>query len=215
MTISAFVIMTAHSQALDWDTLSVNQNPIPAEATVSFSIGYPKGWMAIQNYSQEWQDIYFDVPTSSSNYDPLHVICSFSEPATNVLKHGFTSCTIFLSGGATAEKAAENFFNDKRSATAYTQKGLSPIKTNAGDSGWLVESKGSLSLFPFVMTNTSQIISFMKSKTPGDDVPVIYHDFFFHAGTKGAIRIQIMTQAANPAWREELDQLVLQTLRFN
>jgi hypothetical protein len=49
MSTCALIAMAAQTQAMDWDTLSVNGNPIPPQATVSFSIGYPKGWTAFQD----------------------------------------------------------------------------------------------------------------------------------------------------------------------
>jgi hypothetical protein len=70
---------------------------------------------------------------------------------------------------------------------AKLEKNLSPIKTSAGNSGCLREYQ------------TGQEVS---------------QDFFFHCGQKGAIRIEIVTRAADKNLRSELDHLVLQTLRF-
>lgn len=225
--ISALIVMAARTQAVDWDTLNVNCDPIPPQATVSFSIGYPKGWRAFQDYSQGWRDIYNGFVVAPHNPGP---ICSFSGPTTtNTLKvqgHGHTFYLIWPSDGATAAEAAATFFNDNRSTTTFTHKSLTPIKTRAGDSGWLVESEGylvndpaisKLILDPAFMRKTNaldEITQLEKNVNPSQKTPVIYHDFFFHSGNLGAIDVEIMTEAADISGRLELDNLVLKTLRF-
>lgn len=228
MTIGALIVMAmaAQMQAMDWDILSVNENP-DAEATVSFSIGYPKGWLVSQDYRQERQDIYDDIVVPAGLHQPAW-ICSFSQPSTTdaFKEQGYTAYQIWPSTGASAKDAAEAFFNDKRTATAYTQKSIAPIKTRAGDLGWLVESEGYLLTDPVISklmfdraflksTNAMQhLIKLEKNLKPSQKTPIIYHDFFFHSGTLGAIRIEIWTQEANASWRSQLDRMVLETLRF-
>ena len=225
-TISALIAMAAQTQAMDWDTFCVNGNPVPHQATVSFFIGYPKGWLAFQDHSQGWHDIYSGIVIAPCNPGP---ICSFGQPATtNTLKEQeHVLYTVWPSGGATAKEAAETFFNDKRGAAGYAHKSIKPVKTRAGDSGWLVESDGylikdpaiaKLTLDPAFMRKTNaldEIIQLEKNVKPDQKIPVIYHDFFFHSGKLGAIHIQIMTETANSSWRSQLDRLVLDTLRFN
>jgi hypothetical protein len=225
-TISALILMAAQIQAMDWDTLSVGGDPIPPQATVSFSIGYPKGWRPFQDYSQEQHDIYNGIVVSPRQFGP---ICSFSHLATNnmLMEKGHTLYSIWPSEGATAAEAATTFFNEELSAPAFTPKNMTPIKTSAGDSGWLVESESylvkdpaisKLILDPVFMrkTNAVEEITQLEEKVkPSQKTPVIYHDFFFHSGKLGAIRVEIMTEAADAPWRSQLDRLVLETLRFN
>jgi hypothetical protein len=228
--IVAVIAMAAQTQALDWDTLSVNQNPVPPQATVSFSIGYPKGWHVFQDYGQETCDIYFDVPVPVEPNGLNGLICSFNQPATtNTLKEqGFVSYSIWASGGATAKEAAEKFFTDKRTASAYTQKSLKPVNSRAGEPGWLVENDGYVNVItdPAVTKLMTDLISsnavneyaqLTKKLKPNQEIqmPIVYHDFFFHSGRLGAIRIEIMTQAANKSWRSQLDRLVLETLQLS
>src|SRR5580692_9431349 len=125
LTLSAFIIvMAAQTQAMDWDTFRVNEPP-DAESTVSFSIGYPKGWRAFQDYSEERHDIYFDLIVPAGHFSN-GIICSFGQPVTpNTLKHQNLICyLVWHLNGASAKEAAEQFFTDKRSATAYTQKSI-------------------------------------------------------------------------------------------
>ena len=43
-------------------------------------------------------------------------------------------------------------------------------------------------------TNTLRdVIPMTKNLKSSQEVPIIYHDFFFHSGKLGAIRIEIMT----------------------
>src|SRR5215469_10976481 len=69
---------TAHVRAVDWNIFSINQNPFPPNAIVSFSVGYPKGWKVDQD--SNWRDdIYFDHPIGPSGEN----ICTFSQPYPN------------------------------------------------------------------------------------------------------------------------------------
>jgi hypothetical protein len=215
-TISALIVMAAQTQAMDWDTLSVNEDPIPPQVTPSFSIGYPKGWQII-DFNQKQHDIYNVVSPH-----PVGPSWIFGQPHTaNTLKEQVaTFYLISWSYAMTAREAADIFFNNKQTATAYTQKSIRPVKTSAGDSGWLVESEGYLIYGPdpALLKNAKASglnIQLEKSDKPSQKIPVIYHDFFFQSGNLGAIQIQIITQTANASWRSQLDRLVLDTLRFN
>jgi hypothetical protein len=222
MSLGAFIAMAAQTQAMDWDTVTVNGAPIPPQATVSFSIGYPKGWHAFQDYSQGWHDIYNGNVVAPRNSGP---ICNFGQMATThtFREQKITWYSIWPSGEATAKEAAEKIFTDKRTATAHTQKSLKPIKTNAGNAGWLVESESYMPYSPgppdpafFKNAKAAnQTVQLEAIDKPTQKIPIIYHDFFFHTGTLGAIHIQIMTETGNRSWRSQLDDIVLKTLRFN
>jgi hypothetical protein len=208
----------AQTWALDWGTISINQNPVPAEALVSFSIGYPKGWQASEDPAIAYQDIYDNVVVSPHRYD---TICSFNPNGqTNLLQPpGIASCSIWPAGDMTAKEAAEAFFKDTRSPAKYSHKHLSPVTTSARDSGWLVESKGTLRFYPTLITNGMDFFKLEKSNSKFEIIPVVYHDFFFRSGSshgnKEAIRIEIITQATDSSCRSELDHLVLKTLLFS
>lgn len=103
---------------------------------------------------------------------------------------------------------------------------MTEVKTSAGDSGWLVESEGYLIQYSATtelmndafLERTNPMNELLQSEKPAKDaqkIPVIYHDFFFHSGKSGAIRIQIMTDTADATRRSQLDDLALETLRFN
>ena len=211
---------------LFWDVLTVYGHPIPPPATVSFSIGYPKGWLT-QEYRQERQDIYNNgILVAPLDPGP---ICIFGQPAiTNTLEQqSFTTYLIWRAGAGTARENAEAFFNGKRSTeTEYCHKSIKAVKTSAGDSGWLVESEGyitsnpavrKLVLDPDFMKTTNawnEILALNKTVKPDRKIPVTFHDFFFHSGSPGAIQIEIMTHTANASWRSQMDRMVLGTLRF-
>lgn len=208
----------ARTRALEWNVFSINQNPVPATAVFSFSIGYPKGWHARQTGAWR-QDIYFGLVTPLP--DPF--ICTFWQPAARLNPTNWTSFVIFPSWSETAKVAAEGFaksLSQRANArptpaapapdslnglavklvaakplcektSPWIEKRLRPVTTAAGDSGWLVESEAS--------TTTGKLIA---------------QDYFFHSGKKGSIRINIITQGRNQSLRSDLDKLVLQTLRF-
>ncbi|HTV43335.1 MAG TPA: hypothetical protein VMF08_22425 [Candidatus Sulfotelmatobacter sp.] len=220
LLISCLVLAAAaRTRPLDWNVFSINQNPVPATAVVSFSIGYPKGWHAMQTGAWR-QDIYYGLITPLP--DPF--ICAISPPPVTFSPTNWTAFFIFPSWDKTAKDAAEGLAKSLSQRTnppaalapnsfsgsglnvkllpattkpvfgmtsPYIVKGLTLITTAAGDSGWLVESEA---------TTTA-------GKT-------IAHDYFFHSGKKGSIRINIVTPEWNQGLRSDLDKLVLQTLRF-
>ncbi len=182
-----FVGVTAKSQALESDVYSINLSPVPPSALVSFSIGYPKGWKVTEEPGHQLQDVYYDVVTPFYDTD---LICAFLQ--TNAWNEtNWTSFTIFRSTGETAKDAAKLLLKNMHQLGTYTERSLGPIKTSAGDEGWLLECQA----------------NFKGNR-------VISHDFFFHCGTKGSIRIEIVTQAKDSSWRSELDHLVLETIKF-
>lgn len=211
--LSAMMIAAAsHVRALDWNTFSINQNPVPANAVVSFSIGYPQGWKVMQ--TGWWrEDIYFDhaVPPA-----PTEMVCAFSQPPSAANRTNVTMFAIFDSHGRPAKEYAESF---ARNTKNYT---LSPFKTVAGDSGWLLESKSDCtigepigkppSLGEFNRNGLS--VQLIPADTKVIVEKVIDQQYFFHSGSKGSIRVEIMTSQWNSALRSDLDKLVLQTLSF-
>jgi hypothetical protein len=210
---SALVIMAAQTQAIEWDTF-ISANPVPASALVSFSIGYPKGWTVCEIPGIQHQDL-------GPLYDsPPEWIFGGSGP-TNL--QNFT-VTIWRSDDATAEETPEEFLADMRKLHGNGRA----FKTSAGDSGWLVESKDYLVChlpwlsndpsWPLSRNILSDLPQMQQSRQPSIKVPVIFDSFFFRSespGNKAGIQIQIMTNAADSSRRAELEQLVLQTLRFN
>jgi hypothetical protein len=209
---SALFIMAAQVQAIEWDTL----NPSPGPA--SFSIGYPKGWQVYEAPAPQRQDLFFNNPC------PPHVYVIFGTGSTNL--HDIASYTISCSSDETAKEADEKSIADMR--RLYGDGRLSTVKTSAGDSGWLLERKGCGIAHPVWLANDpswpvgKNILSDLpqkgQSQRPSIKISIVYHDFFFRSnspGNQAGIYVEIMTNAADSSRRAELDQLVLQTLRFN
>lgn len=209
------IAATARVHALDWNVFSINQNPVPATAVVSFSIGYPNGWQAMQNSSWR-QDIYNDIVTPLPG---CGIICNFWQHPSSANLTNWTNFVIFRSSGKTARDAAESLARNMRD---YTEKSLSPVKTAAGDSGWLLESKCDFKIgepiggpiSPGKFNRNGLTVQLIPADSRFTVEKEIDHEYFFHSGSKGSIRIEIMTPAWNQALRSELDKLVLQTLRF-
>jgi hypothetical protein len=159
------------SLTFEVEECTIDQYAITHGQPVSFSIGFPKGWR--KNVERA------NVP----------VLCSFwSMPA---LPNG-ASIIIFRTSGTTAKENAE-----RCAASAlkrgYIQKDFGPIKTRAGDPGYLT-------VFEAIIGQ--------------DHKTLTLSDFFFHVGTAGAIRISISTAAEDSDLLIQLHRLVLETLRF-
>jgi len=211
----AALLMTAgYAWSMESDTYYLNLLPTPHSALVAFSIGYPKGWRVNEDSSLQRADVYNDIALPSPGIN----ICSFNECGTNIQKNGMTTYRIWRSNGTTAKEAAEKFIASMKPHDWEKEKSLSPAKTSAGDSGWLVESEGYINYYPGPKKGTNampNLLPMMQSNAPCEKIPVVFHDFFFHVGNRGAIQIEITTGADKASWRSEMDQLVLQTLRFN
>jgi hypothetical protein len=202
--------VSVHVRALGWSTFSINQNPVPANAVVSFSIGYPQGWKVMQ--TGWWcEDIYFDhaVPPA-----PTEMVCAFSQPSS-ANPTNLTMFAIFDSHGRPAKDAAESFARNMKDCT------LSPVKTAAGDSGWLLESRCDFKIWgPISESELNELkrgglsVRLIPASATSTVEKIIEQQYFFHSGSKGSIRVQIMTPAWDSVLRARLDQLVLQTLRF-
>jgi hypothetical protein len=200
---AAFITATTQTRALESDVFYINQFAISHSSPVSFSIGYPKGWQVTQ---------YSNSPQGESIAADDGLICIFRH--TNYLSTNWISFTIWRSGGATAEEAADSFSASVSKGGPYAVKSSGSVRTSAGDSGWLVECDGNLGLHQ-IATNGSAAGSPFKAAPTTGQIRAVSHDYFFHCGNKGSIRVTIMTRAADSALRSELDQMVLQTLRFN
>ncbi len=198
--IFAALLMTAGSTwALESDTYSLNPKPAPHSALVSFSIGYPKGWYVSEDPSLQRADVYNDIPVGPQGEN----VCNFNEPATDVSKNGITMYSIWRSDVVTAKEAADRHIANMAAQSWHTEKSLNPVKTSAGDSGWLVESKGYVITDPAVRkfmtdptswkgTNVLQKLTQMEKNVKlSQKVPVIYHDFFFHVETKAPFELKL------------------------
>jgi hypothetical protein len=126
----------------------------------------------------------------------------------------------------TAKGAAEGFLADMRKL--YGNGHLSAVKTSAGDPGWFVERTEYLEFHPPWLASDpgwpvgrhilSDLPQMQQSRQPGIKTPVIFDNFFIRSespGNKAAIQIQMMTSGTDSSRRAELEQLILQTLRFN
>jgi hypothetical protein len=208
-------LLAVQTRAMDWSALTLNQRPVMPTRTgppACFSIGYPKGWQVTED------------PTCSPNiYDNTiyDSFCMFT-PGNKIgsLKpQKLTLYSVWPYGDANAKDAAETFLKDTRLPRTAFRKHLSPIITSAGDSGWLVESEGDLPLYHLdtLFTNGMDLSKIKTNHSKFENVPVIFHDYFFSSGisrNEQAVKIEIMTQTTDSSIRSQLDQLVLQTLRF-
>jgi hypothetical protein len=184
----ALIGATAYAQEklppFDWETYVVRQSSIAHSHPVSFSIGYPKTWTKMDlNRTPAGESFTYDEP----------LVCSFTPGESAFVKEfrGFMAPSIMIQRafGTSAKAEASAFAQLYEKSSLYTRKTFSQIETRAGERGYLV-------VFEIKSENGLQIDS----------------EFFFHAGSKGAIRISIMTQEA--ALSEKLQNLVLESLRF-
>ncbi|MGC9940677.1 MAG: hypothetical protein ABSE48_02515 [Verrucomicrobiota bacterium] len=194
-------------QALESDVYSINKPPVPGEALVSFSIGYPKGWRVMEDPRHQQTDVYYDVvgPIPSS------MICAFWP--TNI--SSATSYVVWRTEGASNLKAAEHFLASVHQLGLYKEKIITAVRTSTGDSGCLVECEADLEnniVVPPNLLGTKTGVLLSPIHGVGR---VVSHDYFFRGGEKGCIRISIVTQTVDLSSRSELDQMVLKTLRFH
>jgi hypothetical protein len=193
-----FSLLCSPLLALESDRYTINPPPVPMEALVSFSIGYPKGWKVSQDDRLQRQPVYNDLIVPVDNW-----VCSFSDTNTfrlmptnfntnsKIVLTNFTDFTIWRSGGTIAKEEAEKLSAFMQKSGLYQKMDLRQVKTAGGETGWLLESRS---------INGHSWIA---------------HDFFFHAGPRGCIRIMIVTSENESAWRSDLDRLILETLRFS
>lgn len=198
---SVLLLATLRAQALESDVFSIHQSALSHSEPVSFSIAYPKGWSVTQSGPQGFLSDYTIVDNN--------LICSFwpTNPSAG------TAFVIWRSGRLTAQEAAHEFSTNVWRHGDYTVNHLRPVKTSAGDSGYLVESDGSIELGRLA-TNNCPPGSLVRFESTGQRLQVVSHDYFFHSGPEGSIRIMITTPKTDTVSQSELDRMVLETLRF-
>jgi len=165
---------------------TIKQSALAHSRPVSFSVGYPKGWRVSEAGPPQVGEslIMDDEPVCSFSPRPSRSSDNLLAPVER------SEIIIWRTGGATAKAEAEKFAAALRQRS-NTQRDLSPIKTEAGDSGYVVVSEPNLEKGHWISS-----------------------DLFFQAGAKGAIRISITTRAEDSDMRENWQRLVLKTLRF-
>ena len=210
---AAYVTVTATAQTRAWetDTFSIKQSGNSHTAPVAFSIAYPKGWRHLQGFGS--QSKLSDFTTVDGDN-----ICMFWPANTSI-----TSFAISRAAGSTAEAAAGEFSSALRQR-GVTHQNLTSVQTSGGDLGCLVESESTIEVEYEVRSaakegpKRGQIPINFSSQPLGIPLArcrVITHDYFFHNGAKGSVRITIETPEADTAQLAELDQLVLKTLQFD
>lgn len=202
MLSATFIIVAAQSRAMETDEFNTHQFAVSHSSPVSFSIAKPKGWTVTQD-----SRLHSGEDMVSDGY----WICTFwttNFPSTN--DAGFT---IFRAGGATAKEAADEFSKLSSRIGIYTPKGLTSVKTSAGDPGYLLECEANLDDVKAPPLNLQGIeVGDIHQIKPGQ---VIVQEFFFHSGNKGSIRVEVLTREVDSSFRSELDKMVLETLTFN
>jgi hypothetical protein len=153
---------------------------------VSFSIGVLNGWEKSETGRPQIDELL-------TLDDAL--VCSFcpARASDNLMFQKLDHARMMVwrsSRNTTAKQEAKRFAASIVSGV-YRQEVVSPITTKAGDHGYLLVMR----------------VNFEKGSA-------LVSDFFFHAGAKGALRISIRTPAADAQLFEQLQNLLLQTLRF-
>lgn len=213
---SALFMMAAHALELA-DVLTVYQEPGLESDPVSFSIGYPRGWRAWRADFRR-PDIYFGLAVPCDMATPSGLICSFSGPApTNRADlTNFSFFSIWRSDGATPRETANKYVASLTAHGSYQAKKPRRVVTNAGDSGWLVESKYTMHFDSDPdLKMPAGPVKLMEVTPALKDIPVVDHEFFFRRTNQAPIRIDILTPRRDSSLRARLDKLVLQTLRFS
>lgn len=209
MPFAAALIMAAQSQAMEWNVFTTGPNPDSASNSVSFSIGYPKGWLVNRIPSPHQSDFYSG-PVLSAGSE----IWSFAG-ASSTNSQYLRVVTICRSVEATAAEAAESFSDN---LPVPARPALRAVKTAAGDSGWMVERKEDSVFHPAWMVRDDIPLSTqIQEGQPAQEITLVHQAFFFRSkspGIRAGLLIEITTNAADSAGRAELDQLVLQTLQF-
>ncbi len=182
ITILAGLVFLAsgYAQVKDYQVYTIAQAAISHSRPVSFSIGYPNGWT---------KSDYNRIQPGGLHIVDDEMVCGFHSPSQ---LSDWAGITIFRASDGTAQEEAEAVASRAcQQFSTYSQKRFDPIKTKAGNAGYLV--------------------TFGAHFEKGD---ALFSDLFFHVGAKGAIRISIMTRAEDSALLESLQKLVLETLHF-
>jgi hypothetical protein len=197
--ISAFIFIVLCTSVSGQETLhrkleseayTINESTVQGSPPVAFSIGYPKGWTKAENTAPFFEgvtsvEIHQVVCTFTSPLDPIDP----SAPRTGIVTN-CASITIFRAYGATAKEEAEDLAARVRKMGDEIQS-LAPVKTGSSEPGYLLMSS--------------------------DDTPLghrLRSEFFFCIGRKGHIRISIYVMGTFLGMRENLQNLVLESLRF-
>jgi len=179
-----------NSPPADSEVFTIKQSAISHSRPVSFSIGYPIDWQMFEPGSHH--------PVGELLTADDELVCSFCPGPTALTVAHLTApnlahIIIWRSDRSTAKEEAERFAASVRQRSgSYTNDLFSPITTKAGDHGYLV-----------------------VSRVDSEQEHALLSDFFFHVGAKGAIRISIRTSVGDSQLFENLQNLVLQTLRFS
>jgi hypothetical protein len=199
------------THAGETDTFSIKQSGNSHTAPVAFSINYPKGWRQLQGFGSQAKPSDFTTVDGDS-------ICMFWPTNPSI-----TSFAIWRTGGETAEATAGEFFATLRER-GVTNENLTSVKTSGGDLGCLVESESTIQVGYDSSSPRKKddkrgevplAFSASEAGAPLAQQHVVTHDYFFHNGTKGSVRITIETAANDSGQLAELDRLVLTTLQFN
>ena len=180
---------------LESEVYTIEQSALRHSDAVAFSIGYPKGWTKSENTT-----VVSDNLGDLASVRDHELVCRFmspiapldpsAPPRTIIIITNYASITIFRAYGATAKEEAEDLAGRLRKMGDEV-KSLAPIKTKAGDSGYLLIS---------------------DDEAPGGHR--LKSDFFFCVGSKGHIRISIDSMGTFLGMQESLQSLVLESFRF-
>jgi hypothetical protein len=179
---------------LESDSYSINQYALTHSDPVAFSIGYPKGWTKSENTT-----VVSDNLGDLASFRDHELVCTFASPLDPIdtltprmfrIVTNYASITIFRSYSASAKEEAENFAAHI-GRMSDEAKSLTPIRTKAGDPGYLLIS---------------------DDETPNGHK--LRSELFFHVGNKGHIRISICVMGTLLGMHERLQKLVLESLRF-
>ena len=180
---------------LEPEVYTIEQSALRHSAAVAFSIGYPKGWTKSENTT-----VVSDNLGDLASVRDHELVCRFmspiapldpsAPPRTMIIITNYASITIFRAYGATAKEEAEDLAGRLRKIGDEVKR-LAPVKTKAGDSGYLLIS---------------------DDEAPGGHR--LKSDFFFRVGSKGHIRISIDSMGTFLGMQESLQNLVLESLRF-
>ena len=204
------VLLAGQAWALDTDTFSIKQSGNSHTAPVAFTIAYPKGWCHLSGFGS--QSKFSDFTTIDGDN-----ICMFWPTNTSI-----TSFAFWRTDGPTAAASAGAFSASLRQRGVARQC-LTSVRTTGGDLGCLVESESTVELGYGVgpvledgakTGSTSRTFSRQPLSAPMVQQRIISHDYFFHSGAKGCVRITIETPVTDSAQLAELDQIVLKTLQF-
>jgi hypothetical protein len=173
---------------LESQVYTINQSAPMHSAPIAFSIGYPNGWTKSENVTPFV--VNANVIDQASVVDH-QLVCQFTTPSDSPgIQTNSARMIIFRAYGASAKEEAEDLAG-RLARVSSEVKSLAPVKTKAGDSGYLLISE-------------EETFAGRRFRS----------DFFFHVGKKGNIQITIYARGRFHEFRETLQNLVLESLRF-